>query len=380
MCDVAKEVAYSLRDSGGVREYSLDKLVQLDQNSKTENSSVIIEDMATLAARANAKFISDKVAIALVNANRDSFLSNSYQNSTGCATAIKVENGETQTKYCKNRWCMVCNRIRTAKLLHTYYPIVKEWGADAFFTTVTIPNVKAGELQMAFDQMHEVFTKIKRRMKRTLDMDFVAIRKIECTYNPKRDDYHPHYHIIFKGQDAAETFKNQWLKYYPGTSEKGQDVQQAKDGGVKELFKYFTKLFAKNSDGNYEFDAQKMDVIFKAMYKKRTMQPYGFKKSDYEDVIEETDTDNINEIEEIQEEVNQETETDAEPLEMPTDGIYLWRYDNWYHYVTGEALTNFEPTEKMLQLVKNIKPRRYYREMSAKRFKQESLIGLAYPL
>ena len=350
-CEVSN-VAYKLRDANG----SLDKLVRLDQREPHGGKGVLIESMETLANRANAKFISMQVAIALVKANPDSILSNSYQNSTGCSSAIHLDNGESHTKYCKNRWCMVCNRIRTAELINKYVPVVQEWGADAWFTTVTIPNVQGKALQPAMEQMHEVFTKIKRRMKRTLDMQFVAIRKIECTYNPKRDDYHPHYHIIFKGAESAETFKNQWLKYYPGTKEVGQDVRQADTGGLKELFKYFTKLFAKNSAGKWEFDAKKMDVIFRAMYTKRTIQPYGFKLSEYEEIIEEADTDNMDEIEEIQEAVDEETETDAEPISHPADGIYRWRYDNWYHQDTGEALTNFEPTEKMLQLSKNIKP------------------------
>ena len=351
MCKVCNTVA----NESGVREYSLDKSAELDQ-SILPGDGTLVTDMKTLASRAGAKYLSQKIAIALVKANPNSFLSNSYQNSTGCSTAIQVSNGVSKTKYCGNRWCMVCNRIRTAQLMDKYLPIVKHWGTDAWFTTVTIPNVKAGELHMAFDQMHEIFTKIKRSMKRTMGMDFIAIRKIECTYNPKRDDYHPHYHIIFKGAESAETFKNKWLKYYPGTSEKGQDVRQSDDGGVKELLKYFTKIFAKRSDGKYEFDAKKMDVIFRAMYRKRTMQPYGFKLSDYEQIIEETDTDNIDEVEEIKEEINQETETEAEPVYKPANGIYLWREDNWYHFANGEALTDFEPTEKMLQLSKNIKP------------------------
>mgnify|MGYP006439241851 CR=1 FL=1 len=353
MCEVSN-VAYKLRSANG----SLDKLVRLDQREPHGGKGVLIESMETLANRANAKFISMRIAIALAKANPNSILSNSYQNSTGCATAIHVENGESHTKYCKNRWCMVCNRIRTAELINKYVPIVQEWGEDAFFVTVTIPNVKGKALQPALEQMHKVFTKIKRRTKRTLNMPFVAIRKIECTYNPKRDDYHPHYHIVFRGKESAEAFVKQWLKYYPGTNKKGQDVREADTGGLKELFKYFTKLFAKNSAGKYEFDARKMDVIFRAMYTKRTLQPYGFKISEYEEIIEEADTDNMDEIEEIKEAVNEETDTDtdAEPIEHPADGIYLWRYDNWYHRATGEALTNFEPTEKMLQLSKNIKP------------------------
>lgn len=174
-------------------------------------------------------------------------------------------------KRCKNRWCAVCNRIRTAQLIDGYEPSLRQL-EDSYFVTLTKQSVKASSLAKSIDFMAVAWRQIvngregrRRKIK--------GIRKAECTIRPG-GLYHYHFHVIIEGFSNAEWLVSEWLKSMGSLADrKAQDIRVADEKSLKELFKYFTKLTVK--DKGVLIDFKRMDVIFNALRTKRVYQPFG---------------------------------------------------------------------------------------------------------
>lgn len=254
----------------------LDKLAQL---RKIESEK--------FKKRAKSKFITmgflnDLIAI-------KSPLKKSYINTLFCVRELMydTEKGKMTGKYCNNRWCLVCNRIRTGKLMNGYLNEISGL-KEKFMVTLTIPNIDENHLNPTIKQMNKDFRKIlDNARKKKLPLD--GIRKIECTYNMSKDNYHPHFHIIVGGKNQANFILNEWLKKYPKANKKAQDIRKADDNSIKELFKYFTKVVTRKKEqgkNDYPVFIKPLDTINQAFYGKRVFQPFGKIRRQSEEVEE----------------------------------------------------------------------------------------------
>jgi hypothetical protein len=157
----------------------------------------------------------------------------------------------------------------------------------------------------------------------------IGLRKLECTYNPIRNDFHPHFHLLVSGKHIAEQIVLDWLKRYPTANRKAQDIRKADNGSVMELFKYFSKIIT-----NKSIHVNALDTIFQAMRGLRVYQPIGIKK-----VSEE--------IEEIDSQIYEELEK--------AEKVWDWIDIDWIDTNTGECFTGYTPDDRIKQLVeKNI--------------------------
>lgn len=324
----------------------LDTLAQLGTKEDFEViANTHCADKKTLLKRAKRKFASHSLAVGLAGAaerNTDSVLLKSYWNSYHCsAVLLKSKNGKITGKYCKCRWCLVCNAIRTAQAINSYSPVLDTW-TDAHFATLTQQTVPAEKLVLQLNEMHSIFKSIqelaKRRFQRgKFDFKIVAIRKLECTYNPITKYYHPHYHIITETKQMADFVLSEWIKRNPTAKSKGQDVRKADKGSYKELFKYMTKVIASTgkttkNGRKRQIHTQSLDVIFNAMRRRRTLQSVGFR---------------------LPKIVNTE-ETKVEHDEVIA--ILQWHQSvtDWVDMETGETLTNYRPVDAMRELFNGI--------------------------
>ncbi len=301
-------------------------------------------DSSTLLKRAKAKNMTHELMFRLINGVPTSVNKPGYWNTLRCAGILALSGEEITTIYCKNRWCLVCNRIRTGKLIHDYLPILQSFGEDKHLVTLTLPNCAADDLSDTMDAMHAVFVRIKEVMKKR-GTPLVGMRKLECTYNPERGDFHPHYHCIIEGKAHAETLLAEWLKRTPTAERQAQDIRQANDEAVRELFKYFTKLVStqkgkRDSEGKItqtrEINLSALDIIFTACKGRRTFQGFGIKlpKKVKGEKAEASDTD--------------------EPVEKPmADLLYSWNREmsDWVEPTTGEILTGYKPSEAMREVL-----------------------------
>lgn len=304
----------------------LDKLAQLTNHCKSDTcESGEKTGKKTLAKRAKSKYVSKNVSVKLADLGSD--LRKSYFNTFYCCDNL-IQTGKKITgKYCNNRWCLVCNRIRTAKLINGYKNVLQEL-PDKRFVTLSRPNVKASDLREEIQYLLLVITKIRKSLtyRKT---PIVGIRKLECTYNPVTNTYHPHFHFIVSGQNISSLLLAEWLKENKTANISAQDDRPANDDSVMELFKYFTKIVTK--DAIY-IDA--LDVIFRSMYGLRTFQPMGISKNVSEDI----------------EEIRAEIYADLEERET----IWSWIETDWIDKSTGECLTGYSPDERTQKIVNNL--------------------------
>jgi hypothetical protein len=266
----------------------------------TDPSKSFKNTLKTYEKRARSKYLSNGLVLALTKL--DSPLKQSYWNTWHCSKVILQDGKKLTTTYCNNRWCIQCNRIRTAKLIKAYLPELKKM-VDPQFVTLTIPNVPDNELKSTIDGMIQEFIRIKDLFTHRRDFRINGVRKLECTHNKEKNDFHPHFHIVLDGKQVGEALIQEWLSRYPGATRSAQDIRPANLNSMIELFKYATKLTTKslitkeNDKTVIEVNAKALDTIFQAMYKKRIFQSMGWVKQVSED-IDEVDSQIIEDVEE----------------------------------------------------------------------------------
>lgn len=302
----------------------------MEDKDRTKPDNSKEEPGKTLQKKAKKKYLSKGIAYHLYY-ETDSPLRKSYQNSIYCADVLAPNKTQTKltSKYCKNRWCPLCSSIRIAMLIEGYAPQLKQLN-EPYFVTLTAPTVLAEELPDRIALFGKSFTQIVNSH-RGRKMKMKGIRKAECTVRPK-GLYHYHFHVIIDGRANAEFLVKRWLEIVPGALPQSQDLRPADEGSFIELFKYFTKLVAKDKrTGMREIvDYKRLDIIFQALRGKRTFQPFGGLKAVSEDIDEE--------------------ELEANIL-ISADSIFKWITDDWVNLETGECLTGFKPSDSLKRLI-----------------------------
>jgi len=309
----------------------LDKLAQLRKAQENQALQRVQADKKYFTGKQRAKAIGYSVASKLIELN--SPLKKSYINTLYCNSKIEKHDDTATSEYCKNRVCPICSRIRTAKLINSYVPIFKTW-ENLSFVTLTIPNVPGDELKNSIEKMDRVFKQIVdvlRKQKKPLK----GTRKLEVTYNPKKTNYHPHFHLITEG--FRDDLIKYWKDYLPEIDLQAQNIKQAREGSEKELFKYFSKVIFEG-----EFFPAALDTILQAVKGKRVFRSYGFKLSE-----------NQKEAEKIEKLQSQEL-TELRYLHK-TDGAYYWQNDfrTWINW-NDEMLHPYIPHKKTEKLISKI--------------------------
>lgn len=112
-----------------------------------------IDPVKTLANRTRSKSLDWVVKGRLMNdatIKETSPLHQNYVKSTACNGTLTQEDGKIKAFYCKERWCSVCNRIRTGILFNKYEPVIAEWD-DKYFVTLSRISKFDGGLIREFD-------------------------------------------------------------------------------------------------------------------------------------------------------------------------------------------------------------------------------------
>lgn len=263
--------------------------------------------------------------------NEGSALRQSYRNTLNCASVLAPTDRGLSARYCKNRWCPVCQSIRIATLINGYASQLNEM-ADPYFVTLTGPTVPADELKKRvkeFGSSWSLMTKTRYWGANKPN----GIRKAECTLRPE-GHYHYHYHVIIDGKQHAEWLISQWLKRIKGSSSKAQDMRPVKRNEYIELFKYFTKLISTDKSSGKErryVDFERLNVVFSTLKGTRVYQPFGAIKA-------------------IREEIDEEELIGGESSE---EYMQLWRWMTDVGYVNddGEILTGDYELPKWVEML-----------------------------
>jgi hypothetical protein len=220
-------------------------------------------------------------------------------------------------------------------MINKYEPVVSQF-ENPVFVTLTIPNIKADELRPTIEQMQRDFYSIINLKSNRGNMH--GIRKTESTYNPYRNDYHPHFHVLIDGFENAIRLYDSWLNRNPHAHKKGQDIKIADQGSMMELFKYLTKINISLDKEDKRIYPKALDTIFRAFRNKRTIGGFGLPK--LTDPIE--DYTPLNEV-----------------FENDRHGLFEWDNDycDWIDYETGELLTNYVPDARTTEMINRINNR-----------------------
>ena len=326
-------------DRGPSEGRSLDTLAQLPRRASEGHTSEALE---VLQRRARAKWMSVPLATSLAELRRGMRhprakpvgMEKSYRNTIYCAsTLLQPQVGEKlQAQYCGNRWCLVCNRVRTARAINRYSPELDTWNRGQFVTLTAGPTVPADELRARIEAMVKGFSLVNRKLRERVKIKWRGVRKLECTARPG-GLYHPHFHVVVDTPEAAQLLVGAWLDQFPEAVKSAQDIRAADRGSMVELFKYFTKLVTRNEKTGSRsiMEAARLDVIFEAMQGRRVYQPYGFKVS-----ADAPDEDAA---------IGEDGDTDA-LTGYARDVVWSWEQDfhDWCDRSTGELLTEYQPS------------------------------------
>lgn len=326
----------------------LDKLAPQVTRPSERGAAVVVEDDLRLTKsakysakenfgkRARVKYLTEAMAVGLANLPSTK-LTKSYWNTFYCSSILQKKGDSLTGKYCKNRWCLVCCRIRSAQLIKQYAPVLESW-PEKHLVTLTVPNCSAADLEPTVKQMKAGFDTIRRswamqHRRKQRASPLVALRKLEATNNPERDDYHPHFHLVVPDLATGNELRAAWLSQFPAAKWDGQDVRPANGGAAHELFKYFTKLVTTKSKERF-IRLEPLNVIFEAIAGQRTFQAFGVSKA--------------------KEELGDE-EANALAEELNIDAVFEWVQDqaDWIDKSSGEMLTNYKPSPQFRKFVES---------------------------
>jgi hypothetical protein len=243
---------------------------------------------------AKRKMISAALVLRLIDVaqkKNDSAFIKKCWNTYHCLGTIYTTEGRLHGEYCKNRFCPLCLGIRKADKINRYYPYIqKEWKAP-YLVTLTVAAPKAKDLKKIMDGMCRalalIIDKHRRGNKKGKCIKLIGIRSLECGFNEVKRTYNPHFHIIVKNKEIADTLKAEWCKIWTRkyVNPKAQDVTKVWNtkGAFIELIKYCSKIFTDpdkdkmlQTKANPKIYAAAIYNILKAMEKRNVFDTFGF--------------------------------------------------------------------------------------------------------
>jgi hypothetical protein len=292
----------------------------------------------SLLKKVRSKFITNSLILRLVDVE-GSPLHKAYWATYHCASAMEQKGKEIQTKHCGYRWCLVCNRNRAGELMNGYADVIKAF-PDPHHLVLTKPTVKKEVLKEEMKKMQRAFKKCTRRLA-SRGNGVNGVRKLECTYNPVTNLYHPHFHVIIETFKQGKELKEEWMKEYPNVNFNCQPLDRANEGGLMELLKYFTKILpskASKATGQIEIHPKALDTMFVAMKGNHTFRPFGTVKK-------KTD----------------QARNKSQSYDIPERDytVWVWEQDiaDYVDFLTLEPLTGYVPDEKTMEFVDVIRGR-----------------------
>ena len=205
-----------------------------------------------------------------------------------CANFLRVvfnfeNNGVGSSKIvkanrCKNRFCPVCSATRARKdgyMLNVILKYLKnKFNYSFLFLTLTVPNVESEELVNELDKQYASLKRLLQR-KEFKKISKGYIRKTEITYNIKRDDYHPHIHMLIAVDSSYFNSRNfvkrdKWLEIWRECSRNDKitqvDIRKANESSFRELCKYEAK------DTDFLMYSQEVfDTFYRALKGRKTL-------------------------------------------------------------------------------------------------------------
>lgn len=190
--------------------------------------------------------------------------------------------------FCKQRLCPGCAwraSLQSAACVSAIAAKLVEQKRIMLFVTLTVPNVGASDLRQACLELSQAWLRMSKRKKYAVWAD--SIRKLEITYNAKRNDFHPHLHMVifvprayFKGGRyiSHDALLEDWRKATGNYSITQVDIRRCRDkdtgsNAILEVAKYSAKA------ADFTQSEEIFDIFYSAMHHLRTMTYSGLCKA-----------------------------------------------------------------------------------------------------
>ena len=243
------------------------------------------------------------------------------------------------TETCESRFCARCQKMKSIKLgqklftLTNYLKVEKEY--RFLFITLTVPNVSKDDLKEEIKEINSAIDKMTQRKK---FQQFKAyFTKLEITYNRKRNDYHPHIHLLVaveknyfdkrnKDYIKQEELLKHWQSAKNDYSITQVDIRALKDNNDDKLMKSIlevSKYEAKSSD--FAINQEVFETFYFALKGARMTR---FNR-EYRTLGKLYDIDKYGIFEDYQ-------------LEIDEYGEFTCKSISHWQFKTKEYLTNFE--------------------------------------
>mgnify|MGYP001172761089 CR=1 FL=1 len=312
------------------------------------------ENQRMAQAKALNKAVTDSINGSLLSVH--SPLKSRYLSAYNCSQYYFQNGNKLHTHRCRQRTCLVCDKIRVSKALRQYDQAFKNM-AEPYMVTLTFGRIENLGRQNAYfgsevthsslreifkslsKDLSDVMRSVKISLKRSGREDYLvnAVSAFECSINPiKRKPFHPHFHMVVDGYDKAVMIVDAWIKNqnrggHSIVNKAGQDITKAYD--LKDVFKYITKMLSK-----HDFSPVLFDAVQRAVSGQHTIKNYGLCKPAK---VKVNDNDLIT--------------ADWLPDQVE---VYKWhrkKYD--YFDLEGNAMTGLQLTDDDRYLIKNKKYR-----------------------
>lgn len=192
---------------------------------------------------------------------------------------LRLENAN----FCNNRFCPQCsaNKARedAVELAAMIDYLKQEFNYEFIFLTLTAPNIPA---PMVSEELN-IYAKAFEKLFRTKKVKAICkgyVRKLEMTYSIKRDDFHPHYHILlavnksyFKDTRyyiSQQEWLKMWIKAKRDPTIEVVDIRKFK--AEQDLYKAIfeiSKYISKDSD--YMYSPEVFKVFYNTLKGKRML-------------------------------------------------------------------------------------------------------------
>ena len=250
-----------------------------------------------------------------------------------CGNFIKFQASEDKTKFilsggnfCNNRFCPFCSWLKAKKtafeLLELIIVVEYTEKLAFIFITLTVPNVPRESLREEIENFNKSFKRLFQTEEfKAFNKGF--IRKLEVTYNKKRNDYHPHFHLIvavnksyFKSRDymSKRRLLELWQRATRNPNITQVDIKPCRMDTIKQVMELAT-YSAKQ--GELYSSKEVFDGFYEGLFRKKLLVYNGIFK-EYKKKLENGEIDPAQVIE-----LNQ-------LLEEATKEFYLqWEKDNY---------------------------------------------------
>lgn len=177
--------------------------------------------------------------------------------------------------FCKNRFCPICSKKKSLndalaiKIITEYIRL--ELKREFILVTLTAPNIIGENLKNEITKYNKAVDRLFKRKKYNVVKGY--LRKLEVTYNKKKNTYHPHFHVLisvdksyFKNVKVylkRDTWLRDWQEVMYDDSITQVDVRRVKMNNNEEIGESvleLTKYIAK--DSNY----LENEEVFKYFY------------------------------------------------------------------------------------------------------------------